>query len=71
MPDGCGNVWELWQDINSGLDGSGMGPATITWTALRAWESCNATKLEAWEIKAIKGIHGEWLAALKKSQKKI
>jgi len=53
LPPELDYVWEMFEEISMGLQGSGFGIPVITWRDLSAWKENTGTPLEPWEAKAL------------------
>lgn len=66
LPDGCGHVWNDFIDLSqcrAVVSGpAGASPAGISFADLHAWQAVTGTRLEAWELAAIRKIDTAYLA---------
>lgn len=53
FPTSLRYLWTLFAEIVDGLDGSGWGPAVVTWQALEAWSRVTGVTIEPREAAAL------------------
>lgn len=46
------------------VSAAGMGPTSLSWAEIRAWQRCVGTRLAPWEARLIRRLSGEYLTQL-------
>jgi hypothetical protein len=63
LPDTVNYLWKWFCEIHDGRTLSGMGPNRANHMDLMAWQWNTGNKLASWELRAIRDLGGEWIAA--------
>lgn len=58
------HVWGYFVELHNERSSNGMGPNKITSTAIKDWCELNRTKLEFWEVRAIKHLDNLWMESI-------
>lgn len=69
LPRGLNLLWGDFIDLHSARGVGMAGPARITFTDIAAWQDVTGTRLEAWEIAAIRAADGAYLSHAAKASK--
>lgn len=64
LPRSVAHVWGYFCNLHSERASNGIGLSRITSTAIKDWCFVTRTKLEPWEVKAIKHIDNLWMESI-------
>jgi hypothetical protein len=53
-PEGCGELWSIFRELHACRGSNGFGPTRISYVDLDAYQRVTGTKLQTWEIEAIR-----------------
>jgi hypothetical protein len=72
LPDGCEEVWRIFNELHSCRGNYGFGPCKISFVDLDAWQRVTGVRLLGWEVDAIrradKAFISRWAESNKASQ---
>lgn len=64
LPVRTEHIWGYFVDLHNERTSNGMGPNKITSTAIKDWCIVTRTRLEYWEVMAIKHLDNLWMRSL-------
>jgi hypothetical protein len=53
LPVEVAHIWHWFSEIIAGCDGSGWGPAIVSWSSIDSWSRLTGKDLEPWECRAL------------------
>lgn len=68
LPRGCRLLWDTFIELHNAR-GGGMGPASIGWRDLQAWQDMRGVKLTPWEIDTVMAMDLEAMKTLNETKK--
>lgn len=70
VPPACQRVMEIFQNISAGRIYTMSGPAPLSNVDIFAWCQLTGSRLENWELRAIRAFDQVWLKAYIEEQKR-
>lgn len=61
IPELTQHLWHYFLDLHAERTGNGMGPNPLTSSQILHWSLLAKTRLDLWEIRALKRIDQAWM----------
>ena len=67
-PPACGDLLDAYWQMRQAAGSNGMGPNSITYEALAAWQNVFGARLSPWEIETLLALDSAALTAIREQQ---
>lgn len=64
LPWATAHIWQYFLELHAERPSNGMTPGRITSTAIKDWRELTATRLDLWEIRAIRILDNLWIESV-------
>ena len=68
LPRGATQIWNAFAELHAARGGSGFGPLPISYAEIESYLRVSGERLAPWEVKALRGLDDQWLAARAKKE---
>lgn len=68
FPDEIEYVWDWFVELHEARTGNGFGPNPLSFTELAHWQALCDTRIQPWEVRAIRAIDNAYIASRRPSK---